>query len=368
MNLDERRDLGGARSALALAGALLALLAAGPARAEGSSGAGAGIDALKRGAALRKEGKFAEAIPVLLESYRLSPSVKALLNLADCEEHVGHLLDAEQHWLQAREAASKEGRAVLTEEASARLGALGPRVPRLKIALSAAAPASSRVTLDGVALRAGLLGVALPADPGRHVVEVEAEDREAASVEVWLNERDDQRLDVTAGAPRPKEEIPAPASVSPPPEPAAAAPAASPRAAEQAVSPPPVTEPHAKERAPLVYLGAGLGALGVAAAAVGVTAAVFSQKDHGDALDACGRDCASSSAAQDLQREAKDSATISTVGFVAGGVLLASGVALVVAGLRSGGATGSGGARAGWVFVAPALGPSFNGVAFQARW
>ena len=49
---------------------------------------------LEKGYALRKEGKFAEALPLLVDSYKLAPQLKTLINLADCEESLGRLADA----------------------------------------------------------------------------------------------------------------------------------------------------------------------------------------------------------------------------------------------------------------------------------
>ena len=56
-------------------------------------------------------------------------NVKTLLNLADCEEHVGHLLGAEQHWVQARELAASLNNAAVEEEAHERLAALDVAQP-----------------------------------------------------------------------------------------------------------------------------------------------------------------------------------------------------------------------------------------------
>jgi hypothetical protein len=299
----------------------------GPARAQGDA-SGTALEELRRGVSLRKEGKYADAIPVLTDSFHLVPNVKALLNLADCEEHAGRFVDAEQHWTLARDLAESQSNVAIRNEAVARLEALEPRMPRLAITLAAGAPASSRVVRDGVALPAGLLGVALPVDAGRHVVEVEADGREKAVVEMSLSERDHQRVEVAPGpeSPPPKSQPPAHRDDAPP-EPVRA-PATS---APDLAPPPNEVGPDLRHGQGLVfYAGIGAAGLGVASLVLGTVEGVMAQSQHGDAVAKCGDDCTKSPSAQELQRDATSAASTSTVAFVAGAALIASGVALVL--------------------------------------
>src|ERR1700678_3422003 len=64
---------------------------------------------LEAGYSLKGEGKYAEALPHLLEALRLDLQLKTLTNLADCEEHLGKLVDAQKHWVAARDRAGVEG-------------------------------------------------------------------------------------------------------------------------------------------------------------------------------------------------------------------------------------------------------------------
>src|SRR5262245_24720347 len=77
------------KSAYLLAAVLL--LAARPARAQNESLA----EALFRDArAAMKAARYEEACPKFAESYRLDPSTGTLLNLALCEEELGHVATA----------------------------------------------------------------------------------------------------------------------------------------------------------------------------------------------------------------------------------------------------------------------------------
>ena len=65
---------------------------------------------LEAGYALKEQGKYADALPHLLESLRLDVTLKTLTNLADCEEHLGKLVDAQKHWVLARDRARRRGK------------------------------------------------------------------------------------------------------------------------------------------------------------------------------------------------------------------------------------------------------------------
>ena len=48
-----------------------------------------------------ERGDYASACPKFADSQRLDPAPGTLINLADCEEHVGQLARAWQHWREA---------------------------------------------------------------------------------------------------------------------------------------------------------------------------------------------------------------------------------------------------------------------------
>jgi hypothetical protein len=264
---------------------------------------------LKQGYALREAGRCAEALRYLRESLRLDPQVRTLLNLADCEERVGQLVDAEAHWVRARDMAETDP--AMRQEAADRLDALERRMPRLTILLPTNAPPEVTISRDGVTLLAPSLGVALPTDPGTHVIEVAAPGRRANRVEVTLAEGEDTTVSAAPGEAEPGL---APAAASSDGAPAALLPPAAPKRGGTIVA----------------TLGWGLGAASVLSFGLGAVEGVTAEQRHDDAVTACHGACSRSPDAQRLQRDAESAATLSTIGLATGGVLAGTSVALLL--------------------------------------
>jgi hypothetical protein len=159
--------------------------------------AAAGEALFQEGRRLMKAGDFAGACPKLEESLRLDPALGTLVNLASCEEQLGHTATAWQHWRAAADQLPSGDKRRAT--AVARAGALEKVLPRLTIALGAELP-EAEVKRDGVRLGRASLGLPLPVDPGRHVVVVSAPGREPREYEVTLKAKENQALTVEPGA------------------------------------------------------------------------------------------------------------------------------------------------------------------------
>ncbi|HEX4517294.1 MAG TPA: hypothetical protein VH054_27300 [Polyangiaceae bacterium] len=155
---------------------------------------------LEIGFDLRQKNQCGEAIAHLQESYRLDPQLKALINLADCEERVSHWVDAERDWIAAREQAGRQSDTQVYGEAGRRIETLEKRMPKLTIRLAQGAPADAVVTRDDVLLGAVSLGTALPTDPGHHVVVAKAAGHEPGRAEVDLVEGQSAEVTVAVGA------------------------------------------------------------------------------------------------------------------------------------------------------------------------
>ncbi len=177
---------------------LLAAIVASPRLAHAADPAAARAQ-LEAGYELKEQGKFAEALPHLLESLRLDPQLKTLTNLADCEEHIGQLVAAEQHWVMARDRAGVEQNAKIKASVEARLAALEARMPKLVIRLAADAPASTEIARDGTVLGAISMGTPLPLDPGTHTVVARAAGRLEQTFTVTLAEQEQKELEVRPG-------------------------------------------------------------------------------------------------------------------------------------------------------------------------
>jgi hypothetical protein len=157
---------------------------------------------LLQGFELKKQGRFAEALPHLVESVHLDPSnPKALLNLADCEEQLHSLVAAQSHWVTARDRAAEQSDDLIREEATRRLAALDARIPKLVVRLAPGAPSDTHVSRDGVTLGAVSLGTPLPADPGKHTVDAQQPGFVGRTFDVLLEEGKQAELVVDPGAP-----------------------------------------------------------------------------------------------------------------------------------------------------------------------
>ncbi|HVY48330.1 MAG TPA: hypothetical protein VHB21_20725, partial [Minicystis sp.] len=180
------------------------------------------------------------------------------------------------------------------DAARAELVALKPRLPSLLIDVTGAP--SPEVTVDGAVVNAG---DAVPADPGPRVVKATAEGFAPAQTTAIAREGATTAVSLHLQAlPR------APAAEAPPPA-------------------PPKTP--ALRVAGFVTIGVGVAGLGLG----GVTGALAIAK-HGDLAKQCpGGACTSASTAGEISSY-HTVGTLSTIGFIAGGALAATGVVLVL--------------------------------------
>ncbi len=300
------------------------------AAAGGGAAAGAGEkvtaeDMFQQGVELIGKGKWAEAAVKLEESNRLDRAAGTTVNLADCYEHMGKLASA---WTLFVEAAAVFARRTPPdprgETAKTRAEALFPRLSRLTIDVPETVRATKGLVVkrDGEEVGAAQFGTGIAVDPGTHAIEVSAPGKKKWTAEVKV-EGD---------------------------------------AAKATVSVPALTD------APVVGSGgdkgggdagggdkggegwpwqkkAALGVAGVGAAGV-VVGAIFGADalgKHDQVAKECApgqpRVCSASGVA--LAGDLKTAGTVSTIGFAAGGALVAAGVVL-------------------WI-VAPSSGPSDRG-------
>jgi hypothetical protein len=153
------------------------------------------------GRRLIRSGDFHVACARFEESFRLDRAAGTLANLADCEERLGRIAGAWQHWLQAADLMDEND--PRRGEALGRAAQLEKLVPTLQITLEAGAPAASRVARDGVALAEESLQVPLPTDPGHHVILISAPARETRRIDLILLEGEKRVLVVAPGEPLP---------------------------------------------------------------------------------------------------------------------------------------------------------------------
>ena len=160
---------------------------------------------------LKKQGQLAEALTHFEESQRLDPKLSTALDLADCAELAGKLVEAQTYWAAARDQAKHDEKPQSRARAEQRLAAVEKRVAHLTLQLAANAPAGTQVLRDDVPLEQASLATAQALNPGDHVVVVKATGHDDAKYPVKLVEGDNQTLAVAAG--------PATAVAAPPPPP-----------------------------------------------------------------------------------------------------------------------------------------------------
>jgi len=297
-----------ALSALALSAVLLAAPrahAADPAAAQAL---------FEEGRAAMARGDFAAACAAFEGSRALEAAAGTEYNLALCYEKSGRVASAWATYLGAASTYRATNRADWESRARARADALAPSLPRLTIRVEPPVDKTTvRITRDGAAVVASELDVPIPVDPGHHAIHAAAAGRADfdAEVDVALGER--KVVDVTL-APLP----PAPAPASTPPRVANDAPPA---------SPPPSPPPSSASRQRIAALG--VGGLGLAALAVGITGGLVAMGEHDASMRDCPNDgaCPSRAAIQ-ANDAAHDWAAVSTVGFALAAASLATAAVL----------------------------------------
>lgn len=323
--------------------ALLASLAAVPTAARADATAQALFD---EGKSLMEQQKFEQACPKLAESQRRDPGGGTVLHLAICYEQGGKTASA---WVAFNEAVSvarrdrRDDRLKIAEE---RLSALTPKLTRLKLTVppELAGLAGLTVSRNGEATSSAEWGTAVPVDPGRVRIDVTASGKRPFST----------TLDATgAGA---TVEFVVPALRDGAVEPATATPVAQPATGGETPGAP-ETDRGGGFGAQRV-LGLVLGGAGVIGLGVGTFFGLRSMSKKADANEYCdGSECSDERGVA-LRDEALSAGNVSTIGFVAGGVLVAGGVVLYLTAPDSP-------KRAG---LAPAVAPGFAGLELSGRW
>lgn len=291
--------------------------------------------------------RYAEACLKLEDSERLDPGVGTLLNLADCQVHLGKTASAHTNFLEAAYRAKANGDTKREATARAHAAALESKLSRITI-LAVLDDGGMVVKRDGVLVAAGMVGTAVPVDPGEHVVSASAPGKESWESKVTVRPDGHQ---VTVSVPRledeahppppppPAPEVKPPApEVSPPPPPPPPAPEVKPppAPAESTLPPPPPLPPRSPPRASsgsgLQAAGVVLSVLGVGGLAAGATFASLAKQKYTDSNNngcSATTNICTSDTGFGLRSTAHDYADAGLGGLIGGGVLAAGGIALL---------------------------------------
>jgi hypothetical protein len=279
---------------------------------------------------LFQAGKYAEALDRYQRADALVRRHTIGLRVARCLAHLGRLNEAAERYTAVSrmplptdldpDKLAKQKEAL--SQAEAERDALLPRIPAVVVQLTG--PPGANVTLDGQPLPSALVGVKRATDPGPHHVEArDASGAEVVTRDFVLEERQvlTVPLDLHAPAVTP---VPLPLPLPPP--------AVEPPHPEQPPAPPP--EPPRNDAAALRFkVGLGGIALGGAGLALGVITGSMALGQESDLKSECG------SALMCPKKYASDAGgyntlrNVSSGGFIAGGIVAAAGVVLVVTAL-----------------------------------
>jgi hypothetical protein len=152
----------------------------------------------RRGREAMEAQRYVEALPSFIESQRLEPAAGTLMNIATCEEKIGRLASAWQHWREAMDAlAPTDDRVTFARN---RIQSLEHKLPRLAVSLASGRDRGARVFRDDVELGPATQGVPLPVDAGSHTITVRTPGHHLEQVVVQLREGEQKRLAVQPGA------------------------------------------------------------------------------------------------------------------------------------------------------------------------
>jgi hypothetical protein len=287
------------------------LVSAAPAMAQDVAAAEA---LFNKGIADMDAGRYDTACPALAESQRLDPRPGTAFTQAECNNKWGKIATAValyedyQRALASQPPAVKAKHADRLKIARAQIDKLRPTVPSLTLTLPASAPRDARVRRDGTELSAAALGVALPVDPGEHVVIVDAPGRRPSEQRFTLERGQQKTVELTLGGAASGEPTP-PAGTK--------------------TAPPPADTPAPRNGQAQRVAGFAVGGVGGALLLVGgITGGLTLAKKgtinahcNGTSCDHDGKVAADS---------ARTTGLVSTIGFAAGGAALVTGVVLLL--------------------------------------
>lgn len=201
-----------------------------------------------QGLADMNAGRYETGCKAIAESQRLDPQPGTLFTLAACEAQRGRIATAVAYFndylslydrMTRAEKARQRRRADVARQERDRLS---PRVPKLALSLPPDAPPGTEVKRDGYKLGEAALGIALPVDPGEHVVSIQVPGGPVREQRITLAEGETKEISLAVNpAPAPTLDVPESPVTSPTPPPRTAPTTPPPQAAP--IAPPPQAAP-----------------------------------------------------------------------------------------------------------------------------
>jgi hypothetical protein len=261
------------------------------------------------------KGDFEQAYDLFHRAYGLVPAPSIALFEARALVKLGRLVQAQETYLRAVRTKltpdSPEAFRKAVHDAETEETALEGLIPKLTLVLVGPGATLPNVTVkaDGELLAPELVGVEMPINPGSHVLSAAAPGGEETSLTVTIAVGAKQRTELTVAAPAARTE---PVSAKPPP----------------VVTPPKDHAAPGQWQRPAAYVA---GAIGVAGLATGIVTGSLAQSHYSQAKSECpNRTCVEGSNGADELASFRTLRTVSTIGYIVGGVGLAAGVTLIV--------------------------------------
>ena len=280
----------------------------------------------EQGKLLMQSGDYSQACQKLEASQKLDEGIGTLLYLADCYEKTGRTASAWAMFKEAASIAGAQGQESRQKLASHRAKTLEPALVKvvIEVAQGNVALLGFEVRNDGVAIPAAQFGFPVPVDPGEHRIEASAPGKRAYS----------DAIKVTKGEGHVKvpllEDLPV--ANSTPSQPSASAlpevASSSSMAMQSTTNGAPERDTAGNSSQRLVsYVVGGAGVVGMG---IGAYFGLTAMHDHNSSKSACTTSDANACYPQALGQynDAVREARASTIAFVAGGALLATGLVL----------------------------------------
>ncbi len=269
----------------------------------------------RQGRAMMSEGKVAEACVKFEGAAQLSPTAGVRLNLAECWAKLGRTASAWAKYEEAQTLAERAGDAAAAQVARERRAELEPRLSFLTIAVPAEAVVDGlEISRDGMRLPPAAWNTPVPVDPGDHMVVARAPRRKPWS----------ERPSVAGAGVRLS--VLVPVLAFDPMEGSTGSPPVDPSEPPLASSDVAVRDGRDDTQRTIALVTGGVGVIGLGVGTYFGFRAMAKQDEYEEHRGADGRcldmECQTSS------EDAHAAGNLSTVGFVAGGALVAAGVVL----------------------------------------
>ena len=296
------------KTATIFASTVIGLFLAADAHAQST---GATAEQLFRDAnALLARGQTHDACAKFAESEKLDPQLGTLLNLATCHEKEGKVATAWSEYSELVDQAGKQKDQKRLTYGRKKVAELESQLPHLTLRVPAG---TAELRLDGVVLGQGAWSSSLPVDPGDHELAYTAPGKKPGSLHATAVKGAAAVVVLPLLIDEPVA-TPAVLAVAPPPV---------------AIDQPPPAETH--EGHPWRTAGFVVGGVGVVGLGLGATFGALALGSKSTVTQDCtGNRCPPGGLS--AASSAKSQATVSTIGFVAGGVLAAAGLTLVLVG------------------------------------